>query len=342
MILTSQNILHNSIFILLLLCGLFPAVLQAQDALSISISPTLYEMSASPGQEWSSSVKIINSNPYELVISADVVNFAPVGEGGQGTFIPIFTSEEEGQTFAEWISISDSSITIPPEQTVQVPFSIKVPIDAPPGGHSAAILVGNKSDATVNDATKVKTAQVVSSLVFLRVAGDITEKGSIREFVTEKSVYETPEVTFNLRFENSGNVHLQPRGDIKILNMWGQERGFIPVNKQSLFGNVLPESIRRYVFTWSGEWSLADMGRYTAVATLAYGESDQQFTSGETHFWVIPWRALLVLVLTLVSFIWLFTWLTKLYIRKMLHMAGVSPELQALKRPVKRTLVKFR
>jgi hypothetical protein len=337
MILTSRKILHSLLFVsVCVFWGLFPTPGHAQEALSLSISPTLFEMSASPGQEWSSTLKIINTNPYELIISSNVVNFAPEGEGGQGKFIPIFTQETEGQTFAEWVDISNSAVIIPPEQTVQLPFTIKVPVDAPPGGHFAAILVGTKSDAARDGETKVETSQVVSSLVFLRVAGDIIETGNIREFVTEKKVYESPEVKFNLRFENKGNVHLQPRGDIKIVNMWGHERGLVPVNKRSLFGNVLPESIRKYVFTWSGESSLADIGRYTAIATLAYGETDIQFTSSETHFWVIPWRALLVIVTTLGLFIWIFAWLLKLYVRRMLLMAGVSPELHSLKKTNKK------
>jgi len=78
------------------------------------------------------------------------------------------------------------------------------------------------------------------------------------------------------------------------------------------------------------------MGRYTAIATLAYGEKERQFTSSETHFWVIPWRVLLVVILTLTAFVWLFTWLLKLYVRKMLLMAGVSPELHTLKKPKQR------
>lgn len=338
MILTSKKILPSLLFCGLLLWVFIPHNSRAQEALSLTISPTLFDMSGNPGQEWSSNLKIINTNAYELVVSADVVNFAVSGEGGQGKFVPILERETKGQTFAEWINLPEKTIVIPPEQTVQIPFTIKLPEEAPPGGHYAAILVGTNVDADRSGETKLQTAQVVSSLVFLTVAGDIEENGSIREFTTEKSIYESPEVKFNLRFENKGNVHLQPQGDIKILNMWGAERGLIPVNKRSLFGKVVRESIRKYSFTWSGEWSLADIGRYTAVATLAYGADERQFTSSETHFWVIPWRVLLGLLLVLVSFIWLFSWLLKLYIRRMLLLAGVSPELQTLKKPKQKAL----
>ena len=73
----------------------------------------------------------------------------------------------------------------------------------------------------------------------------------------------------------------------------GQERGIIPINQASQFGNVLPESIRKFTFTWKGEWSVSDIGRYTAMATLAYGSEERQFASAKTYFWVIPVKLLL-------------------------------------------------
>ncbi len=75
---------------------------------------------------------------------------------------------------------------------------------------------------------------------------------------------------------------------------------------------------------------MADMGRYTAVATLAYGEESRKFASADTAFWVIPWKVLSVILLVLIGFIALVTWAIKLYVRKMLTIAGVSPELHAI------------
>lgn len=331
MILTLQTKLIKFICCVLSVVFLTPVLAYAQSSVSISISPTLFEISASPSQDWNSTIKIINSNPFEMRIFADVVNFVPQGESGQGSFIPVFTEESAGQTMAEWITLEQDEYVVPAEQSIQIPFTIRVPEDAAPGGHFAAVLVGTKAQVSNSGKPNVETSQVVSSLMFLRVAGDIVENGSIREFATERTVYEAPEVNFELRFENKGNVHLQPQGDIKIVNMWGQERGIVPVNRQSLFGNVLPESIRKYRFTWSGEWSFADIGRYTAIATLAYGEEERQFATGETHFWVVPWKVLGSIGLILLGFVLLFTWAIKLYIRKMLTIAGVSPELHAIK-----------
>lgn len=298
-------------------------LVHAQDSLTLSISPSLYDMSVNPGQEWRSTLRIINVNDFDLTVYIDVVNFSPKGEGGDGKFLPVSSTDADGSTIAEWFTINREAIVVPREQSQEVPFSVRVPIGVSPGGHFAAILVGTKPPATEANESKVQTSQMVTSLFFARVAGDINELGSIREFTTDKYL-NSPEATFDLRFENKGNVHLQPRGDIVIYNMWGQERGLIPINQGSQFGNVLPESIRKFTFSWKGEWSVSDIGRYSAVATLAYGTESRQFTSAKTYFWVIPYKLLLGIFMGLTLFVLIVTWLVKLYVRRMLVMAGID------------------
>ena len=296
----------------------------AQSALSLSVSPTIFDMSANPAQEWTSTVRVVNPNPYELKVFADVVNFLPDGEAGQGRFVPVIDEESKGQSMAEWIDVTREEIVIPPEQTRELSFTIRVPEDAAPGGHFAAMLIGTKPPVGQANSQMI-TSQIVTSLLFLRVTGDVNEEGSIRSFRTQNRIIERPETTFELRFENKGNVHILPQGEIKITNMWGQERGVIPINRNTLFGNVLPDSVRQYNFSWTSEWSVADMGRYTAIASLAYGEDGRKFSSSETTFWVLPWKAFLLVVALFVGFVYLITWGIRLYIRKMLAMAGVVP-----------------
>jgi hypothetical protein len=309
------------------------STVNAQESLTLSISPSLFDMSVNPGQEWRSTLRVINVNNYDLTVYIDVVNFSPQGESGQGRFLPVMNGEGEGVSLAEWFTIEREAIVIPREKSREIPFSVRVPFDASPGGHFAAILVGTRPLAPEVGQAKVQTSQMVTSLFFARVAGDIIEQGNIREFTTAKRILGKPEVTFDLRFENKGNVHLQPQGEIKITNMWGQERGIIPINQGSQFGNVLPDSIRKFTFSWKGEWSIADMGRYTAVATLAYGTESRQFTSLQTEFWVIPFKLLFGILLGFAVFAALISWFVRLYVRHMLVMAGINvEEYQAAKK----------
>jgi hypothetical protein len=303
-----------------------------QTSQSLSVSPTLFEMSANPGQTWSSSLRIINPNPYELTVYGEVVNFAPQGESGRARFMPLLEGERDNATIAEWIALGESEITIPAEQTVEVPFTIAVPEAVTPGGHFGAVLIGTRPPESEVDTPRVETSQIVTALMFLRVEGEIVESGSIRSFRTTSALLDRPEATFALRFENTGNVHLQPQGQIEIFNMWGEVRGEVPINRNTMFGNVLPDSVRKYEFTWTGDWSLSDIGRYRAVATLAYGTEARQFTTSETAFWVIPWKPMLLVFGTLAAFLFFLVWAVKFYIRRALgaavQSAGLSAETQ--------------
>ncbi len=309
-------------YALLVLVLSIPSVSFAQ-GLSMSVTPTLFEMSAVPLQAWSSSVKVINNNPTTLTVYADVVNFAPQGETGQGKFLPVFEEFSEGKTLAEWITVPDTPFVIPPESSVQIPVQVNVPEDAAPGGHFAAILVGTRPPEGTKK-QQVSTSQIVTSLFFVRIAGDVIEKGDVRTFVAEDSFVDTPQVTFTIRFENKGNVHLLPQGQIVITNMWGKERGVVPINYRTNFGNVLPNSIRKFEFTWKGEQSFTDIGRYKAELTLGYGVDQRQFTTQSTYFWVIPIKPVLTVLGILVIIIGIVFLSIRAYVRRVLALSGVQ------------------
>lgn len=325
-----MSIALASLAILFSVCGT-PAF--AVSSLTLNVTPTLFQMSAAPLQEWTSEIKVVNPNEFDIVVYADVVNFAPQGEGGVGKFVPILEAMTEGSTLAEWITISREPVTIPREQSRQIPIRVVVPEDAAPGGHFAAVLIGTTPPDDGGELA-LRTSQVVSSLFFVRIAGDVVEKGDIRSFRTVDTFRTSPSATFELRFQNDGNVHLQPQGDITIFNMWGEERGFIPINHQTHFGNVLPDSIRNFRFSWDGEQSLTDIGRFKAVATLGYGLDTKVFTTRELHFWVIPLFELAVTLggcILLVSFVF---WVIKSYVRRMLILSGVDPDLSRARHKV--------
>ncbi|MEL6803539.1 MAG: hypothetical protein AAFO91_07150, partial [Bacteroidota bacterium] len=90
-------------------------------------------MSAEPGQTWQSSVKVINSNSFPITIYPEAVNFESRNESGHGKFVPVLQKATEGTTLAEWITLTDlESVTIQPERSREIPFSVSVPDDASP------------------------------------------------------------------------------------------------------------------------------------------------------------------------------------------------------------------
>lgn len=317
-------------YVIILVCITFlsfsPCV-YAQTKQVLSVTPPLFQISALPGDVWQSSVKVVNGNPYPLTVYAEVVNFEAVGEGGQGKFTPIPKDLTEKTTLADWIVINNGPIIIPPEQTTDVTFFADLPKTAAPGGHYAAIMISTE-EPKGNGELAVLASQAVTSLLFLRVEGDVDESGTIREFSLRDSFLDTPSAEFILRFENKGNVHLQPRGDIVITNMWGTERGAIPINYQTQYGNVLPKSIRNFSFSWSSDFRITDIGRYKAEVTLAYGNNGIKNASSVAYFWVIPVKWTLITIGACAFIIWLIVLMVRAYVRRMLELAGVPVRAQ--------------
>ena len=295
--------------------GILPA--HAQDSITLTITPPFFQLNLVPGQSWSSAIKVVNGNDRPLTLYGTAVNFAPEGEQGHGTLVPLINESAGADTFAAWTHVSAEAVTIGPEKTGEISFTLHVPDDASPGGHYGAILISTKP---VEDAgaSHVSVAGAVSSLFLLRIGGDIHEEGSLREFSTDSSVYQSPEATFVLRFENTGNVHLQPQGDVTIYNMWGRERGKILINSNTDFGNVLPKSVRKFSFTWKGGDTIFDAGRYTAIATLAYGKEARNNVSQSVSFWVVPIVPTLVTLGSLTFLITLIIILARAYVRRAL------------------------
>ncbi len=323
-------ILYLCSFLLCLYFGL-PLLSFAQGSLSLSVTPTLFDISVEPGQTWRSSVRIINPNAFDMTVYVKPVHFSASGERGISAFQPVLETESQGATLAEWFEVSPEPVVIPMQQALAVPFVVTVPDDASPGGQYAALLVSTQPFASDTDSSQIRTTQAVSSLFFMRVEGEVIERGMIRSFRAIDRIVSTPRNEFSLRFQNDGTVHLQPQGTITIFNMWGQKRGEIPVNQRARFGLVLPKSednednIREYRFSWEAVFSLLDIGRYRAEAVLAYGQDQRRSVQATTYFWVIPVTGLLIVLGTVLFLVLVSILLIRRYVRRMLLLAGVDP-----------------
>jgi hypothetical protein len=298
----------------------------ANDSLSLTITPPFFELNVNPGDSWASSIRVVNANAGELTVYGSVMGFAASDEEGHGTFIALADLANDSDALANWITVLKDPIVIPPDGAVDVPFSVAVPKDASPGGHYAAILIGTEPSLNGMAGSRIGVGSFISSLIFVRVGGDIKEEGSITEFSTSQGTYANPDVPFTLKFQNTGNVHLHPMGEVEIYNAWGKECGKIEINQTNL-GYVLPSSTRRFDFEWRGETSWFDIGPYTAVATLAYGEDGNKSVSQTISFWILPvWRMVIVALGTLL-FLLVFVVAIRRYVRRALalEMAKYGP-----------------
>ncbi len=330
---SGKNSMRAAAKILVFFAALFLAASFAHaqtQGLALTVTPPLFQLTIGPGENWSSSLKVVNSNPYDVTYYTQVVDFVPEGEGGQSSFIPLLSPPPGEATstasLAGWIDVTPGPFKVPRGTSGDIPFTVKVPIDAAPGGHYAAILVGTEPGERVAGGPSMRISSMVSTLMFVRIKGEVIETGRIREFRTIDELYQTARADFVLRFENTGNAHLRPQGSVAIYNMWGKERGKVLINDKGEFGNALPQSTRRYEFSWEGENSLFDIGRYRAEATLTYGQEAKQNATYATYFWVVPVVPVAIALGALFFFIVAAVWLIRRYIRRSLEQYGIAPQ----------------
>ena len=278
------------------------AVAHAQtEPLHLLVTPPLFQVSLSPDDVWQSSVKIVNTNREPLDAFVSVVNFEP---DATGKLIPVLNQEQKiyDETLAGWITLETDVATVPEEKSSEIPFSITIPSDAPPGGHYAGILAGtqsiNGSSVTHDD---VSVGSLVSSLLFVRIEGDVVEDVVVTDFSVDKNVTETPDNIFHVVLENRGNAHTRIDGTVQIANLFGNVKDTLLL-AQNDAPILLPGQSETFDVVWEGKRGFFDLAMRRATLSVTFGDDTQTITQQRTLF-VIPKAQTAVTVLVLVIII---------------------------------------
>lgn len=276
---------------------------------ALTISPPLREFTADPGTEFSDVIKLINEDEIERTFYATIEGFRARGERGEPEF---FQTGEETQ-LATWITLEETTVTLKPREKREIKYTISVPEKASAGGHYAAIF-WSSTPPQIEGKVGVGVVTKVGSLLLVRVSGEIKEEMRLIDFSTSKKFYNRLPVQFLAAFENTGNVHLKPMGEIEIKpKFFGVGKGKVSVNEVG--GNVLPKSIRRFEASWQktasppsratnavskffeelkNEWKNFALGSFNASLFVLFGTTPPQTVERTLTFYVFPWRVILV------------------------------------------------
>ncbi|MBU0546767.1 MAG: DUF916 domain-containing protein [Patescibacteria group bacterium] len=243
----------------------------------VSISPLTFELNANPGDDISNKLKIYNPTDSVITIKMEVEDFKTVGETGQVIVTP---EEETTYSLKKWVNINPIEFTLEPGESEFVNFDILVPENAEPGGKYGSILASPVA-IMGDEPTGASVSSKVGALLLLTIAGEVKEGLIIKEFFVP-SFLETGPVPFTIRLENTGTVHLRPRGFVTISDWRDKKVTDIPFPQN----NIIPGSIRKIEASWDSKWLF---GKYTAILVGSYGISNIPFTATMT-FWAFPWK----------------------------------------------------
>jgi len=268
-------------------------------SVGITVRPIKISHTMLPGSTVSGSIALTNASPDVVDIDLGIEDFIP----SAGTTNVQFIGRAEGvTTVRDWISLdSTDGFTFDSKGDERnITYTITAPEDAEPGGHFGVIFFkANKNQ----DGGQLKVGTRIGVLVFITIPGDSLQKGQILDFKGPKFVQKTP-VTFNIKFENTGTVHYEPKGTVTIKNLFGRKIAEVPVQGQT----VLPTGIRDLTVSWDTSGLL--FGRYTAELDIKDGEGNS-LSAEKIAFYAFPIWYTFGFIVAMLLILWVIRFLKK-------------------------------
>lgn len=266
----------------------------AQTQIFTAIPPRL-EIKAKPGEFVKKTIQFRNEGDQTAYLTIVSKDFIVKDTAGTPEFV---TSLVSGRWAASsWIRLSPTSVAVAPKQTVNILVSANVPLDALPGGHYAGVLYQGTATAPrigtgIGAGTGIQ--QIVGTLVYLTVEGPVTESALVKRFEVPKFLEFGP-VPFTTEILNNSDLHIAPKGQITVRNMFGKVMTIMPLEDR----NIFPGASFVYTNTWNSKYLL---GRYRADLSAAYGSQGHALLA-TVFFIVFPVRIALAVVLAIVIII---------------------------------------
>lgn len=250
------------------------------------LGPGKAELEIEPGQTKTVEITVTNRTGQERKFGFEVEDVTGAADGS--TSAVLLGNERGPYTLKDYLDIPDAPITLGHNERVRIPITISIPADAEPGGRYGSVLVNTISKAADRDTTGAAPESPiiarVGTLFFITIPGDISRAGKLKDFTTipNKSWFQKGPMSFSVLYENEGTIHVNPYGELRITNMFGEEVAFVKLDPWF----ALPKSLRFREVIWDREFLL---GRYTATVHINRGYNDVIDTM-ELSFWVIPWK----------------------------------------------------
>lgn len=268
--------------------------INAEDSVPVrgdfQLGPTRFHLTLAPGEEQTVTLQILSRMGAPATYRLTSEDFGP----GEDPLDPTHLYGTDDGPFAArtWLTPGAPSVLLQHGERAFVTIRVRVPRDAEPGDHYAALLVEREpeGDAGFNVVSRVGT------LFLLTVKGSVVRQGAVTDLLSRHSLYWASPIVLRLTAQNEGTVHMIPDGSVIIHNMFGLPVAELPVERWI----VLRDSTRAVDLPWEPAFAL---GRYTASTHLRlFGQESAML---ETSFWVIPVLPLLfvALIVFVVSFL---------------------------------------
>jgi hypothetical protein len=281
---------------------------------SLTISPTIQEVEAKPGNSYDLTF-VVENNSESTPITADVsIETFVEGSIPGSTSVSPFKSDND---LSNWIE-SPKVEEFPPKTSSKKPFKLKIPSDAKSGAYFFAVVFQPRVDSASDDQNKSNLILQtrLANLLFVNIAGDSSKQPVINNLTTNLNVVDIifDKLTANFEVEVKGNSYYRTAGnvfltgdsdDITILTSTLSNSLILPGGKRG-FGDCYENHIFNFSFVdtckKANTTKLPYFGKKSLEVKLDYtnGSGSAQSITTSKQLFFFPYKTLLLIVLAAV------------------------------------------
>lgn len=258
------------------------------------VTPMSQRISLVPGETTEGSIRVINPSDAtsDFKYKVEILPYSMTEDGE-------IDSETEGpySQIVKWISVPEETGTVVPNESKEVKFTISVPVDAPGGAQSAAIVIVPDDAVEGEGGMKVMNSFPIASVVYATVAGETRHDTKIigselPNFALSSPVYAT------VQLANDGNTYETAEVTLTATNLITGEVILGDGTEGAENGNVysemvMPDNTRTVVRAIDG---LPVAGVVKLEQTVEYGGESSTISSNLVIFPV--WLMVVMMFLT--------------------------------------------
>lgn len=216
-----------------------------------SVLPMGQRFSLEAGHTYTGSITISNSiNATEdFAYFVEVAPYTLIGDD----YSTDFATTSAYTAITDWITVSNPTGILHPNEHHVIDFTITVPENAPAGGQYAALVVSeDPAAAAATEGINVKNVLSLASVIYADVAGVTIRDGSIIDNYLPSFSFDN-HIAATATIENRGNVHSDAIIVINVENLLTGETIFPLEEEKDKFQEiVMPESTRFITRTIDG------------------------------------------------------------------------------------------
>jgi uncharacterized protein involved in high-affinity Fe2+ transport len=183
------------------------------ETVGISVNESIFSFNLKPGDSQNISVSVKGLSDEKQRLSIEASDYE-IGEQNDITFT---AEDNSGHGLKNWLKADNNQWFLESNEEKQITLSIDVPQNASPGSHYGAILLRSFPEISADNFQKPVISGRIAIHILIKVAGEAKGDGKISYFWAPFLAGKKLEVISE--FENTGNVHYIPHGEIIVKNI---------------------------------------------------------------------------------------------------------------------------